>query len=163
MTLQQRLDAFRAASMAVQAKRLSVSAPFMGASVLIRKDRNMSRLAMVIKFALLGGLVTLSGCASVRQREAADTGRLLTAAGFQQRLADSPERLAHLRTMPPLKLVARDKDGEVAYTFADPESCRCLYVGGAEEYAKYQRLARQQEVIREVGSESRPFGPWGSW
>jgi len=42
--------------------------------------------------------------ASVRQKEAADTGGLLTAAGFQQRLADSPERLAHLRTMSPLKL-----------------------------------------------------------
>lgn len=118
---------------------------------------------MVIAFVLLSGLLALSGCATVRQREAADTERLLTAAGFQQQLADSPERMAHLRTMPALRIVARDKDGEVTYTFADPESCRCLYVGGAEEYAKYQRLAREQEVIREVGSESRPFGPWGSW
>ncbi len=123
----------------------------------------MGKLAMVIAFVLLSGLLALSGCATVRQREAADTERLLTAAGFQQQLADSPERMAHLRTMPALRIVARDKDGEVTYTFADPESCRCLYVGGAEEYAKYQRLARQQEVIREVGSEWRPWGPWGWW
>jgi len=128
----------------------------MGAFVLIRKDRNMSRLAMVITFALLGGLVALSGCASVRQREAVDTERLLTGAGFQQQLADSPERLAHLRTMPPLKLVARNKDGRVVYTFADPESCRCLYVGGAKEYATYQLLAVQHEVSREVDAGSGP-------
>jgi len=112
---------------------------------------------MVITFALLGGLVTLSGCASVRQREAADTGQLLTAAGFQQRLADSPERLARLRSMPPLKLVARNEDGRVIYTFADPERCRCLYVGGAEEYATYQRLGLQHEVSREVDAG---LGPW---
>jgi len=118
---------------------------------------------MVITFALLGTLVTLSGCASVRQREAADTERLLTAAGFQQRLADSPEGLAHLRTMPPLKLVARNEDGRVVYIFADPESCRCLYVGGAKEYATYQRLVLQQEVRREVDAGSGPWRLWGSW
>jgi len=123
----------------------------------------MPRFAMAIAFALLAGPLALSGCTSVRQREAADTERLLTAAGFQQRLADSPERLAHLRTMPPLKLVARDKDGQVVYTFADPESCRCLYVGGANEYAKYQHLAVDQEVSRETDSESRPWVLWGSW
>ena len=123
----------------------------------------MSRSATVITLALLGGLLTLSGCASVREKEAADTGRLLTAAGFQQRLADSPERLAYLRTMPPLKLVARNKDAQVIYTFADPERCRCLYVGGAKEYAAYQQLAAQHEVRREVDAASEPWGPWGSW
>jgi uncharacterized protein YceK len=123
----------------------------------------MSRSATVITLALLGCLLTLSGCASVRQREAADTGRLLIAAGFQQRLADSPERLAHLRTMTPLKLVARNNDGQVIYTFADPERCRCLYVGGAKEYAAYQQLAAQHEVNREVDSASPPWGAWGSW
>ena len=80
-------------------RHLSVSG-----SARTREDRNMSRSATAITLALLGGLLTLSGCASVRQKEAADTGGLLTAAGFQQRLADSPERLAHLRTMSPLKL-----------------------------------------------------------
>jgi len=39
--------------------------------------------------------------------------------------------------MSPLKLVARDKDGQVIYTFADPERCRCLYVGGAKEYGRF--------------------------
>jgi len=118
---------------------------------------------MGIAFALLLGVLALSGCASVRRQEAADTERLLTGAGFQQRLADSPERLAHLRTMPPLKLVAREKDGQVVYTFADPESCRCLYVGGTKEYAKYRHLAAEQEVRREAEWESRSWGLWGSW
>jgi len=123
----------------------------------------MGRLARVIAFALLGGLLVLSGCASIRRQEAADTERLLGAAGFQQRLADSPERLAHLRTMPPLKLVAQEKDGQVVYTFADPESCRCLYVGGAKEYAKYQHLAVEQEVRREADWEPWRWGLRGAW
>jgi hypothetical protein len=99
----------------------------------------------------------------VRQREVVDTERLLTVARFQQQLADSPERLAYLRTRPPLTLVARNKDGRVAYTIADPESSRCLYVGGAKQYATYQQLAVQHEVSREVGAGSGPWGPWGSW
>jgi len=65
--------------------------------------------------------------------------------------------------MPPLKLVARNKDGQVIYTFADAERCRCLYVGGAKEYAAYQQLAAQHEVSREVDAASAPWGPWGSW
>jgi hypothetical protein len=62
-----------------------------------------------------------------------------------------------------LKIVARNEDGRVVYTFADPESCRCLYVGGAKEYATYQQLALQHEVSREIDAGSGSWRLWGSW
>src|SRR5258705_6324769 len=75
-------------------------------------------------------LVALSGCATMRRHEAASTEQLLAAAGFQMRPANSPEQLRDLATMPPLRLVSRSKDGAALYTYADPENCHCLYVGG---------------------------------
>jgi hypothetical protein len=38
---------------------------------------------------------------------------------------DIPERLAELQSMPRQELVVRSKDGNVVYTYADPDACRC--------------------------------------
>jgi len=106
-------------------------------------------------------LLVLSGCATIRRHEADNTERMLTAAGFQMRPADTPERLAHLSTMPPYKVVSRTKDGNVVYTFADPENCHCLYVGGPKEYSTYQRLSVNREIAREQDMASMNWGLWG--
>ena len=118
-------------------------------------------VGFVVLFA--AALLVLSGCATICRHEAASTEQLLAAAGFQRRPADSPEQREGLTTMPPLKLVARSKDGNVVYTYSDPANCRCLYVGGAKEYAKYQHLAVEQEVRREADWEPWPWGLGGSW
>ena len=93
---------------------------------------------------IAAAILTSTGCASLRQRDAASTEELLTAAGFQKRPADTPEQLADLTSMPSRKLVARSTGGKVVYMYADPEWCRCLYVGGHEEYAAYGRLTLRQ-------------------
>jgi len=69
------------------------------------------------------------------------------------RAAGTPEGLAHLEEMPARRLVARTHDGEPRYTYADPDRCRCLYVGGAKEYAEYRRLV-QQEAATQLDSRS---------
>jgi len=89
-------------------------------------------------------LLALSGCAAIRRQDVASTAQLLAAAGFQMRPANSPEQLRNLTTMPPFKIVARSQDGEVAYTFADPENCHCFYVGGPKEYSEYRRLVTER-------------------
>jgi hypothetical protein len=106
-----------------------------------------------------GALLALSGCATMRGHEEASTERRLAAAGFQMRPADSPERLRHLATMPSRKMVARKKDGNVMYTFADPDNCRCLYVGGAKEYAEYER-GLEKEVARAMDESSMDWDLW---
>jgi hypothetical protein len=65
--------------------------------------------------------------------------------------------------MPPLKIVARTQDGEPRYTYADPEECHCLDVGGPKEYAEYRCLALPQEVATELQSSSMNRLLWGPW
>jgi hypothetical protein len=60
-----------------------------------------------------------------------------------------PERLAQLSAMPPYKIVSRTKDGNVVYTFADPENCHCLHVGGPKEYSSYQRLSVNKKIAED--------------
>ncbi len=57
-------------------------------------------------------------------------GQRLEAAGFVMREANTAERMARLRALAPRKFVARMKDGTRYYVYADPDYCRCAYVGG---------------------------------
>ncbi len=122
-------------------------------------SQRAARVAIVAAATLLA----LSGCATLRRQQAAGTEELLVAAGFQQRAASLPEQRQELTTMPPYKLVARNKSGQAVYTFADPEHCRCLYVGGPKEFAEYQRLLRDREVDQEMSDASLNWEAWGPW
>jgi hypothetical protein len=99
----------------------------------------------VVALALIAAL-PLAGCAAIQDGKARDTERLLVAAGFQAKRADTLEQLAHLRTLAPRQLVSQSKGGHVEYTYADPDYCQCLYVGGPTEYAAYQRLAVEEWI-----------------
>ena len=83
--------------------------------------------------AFLLGL-SMAGCAGLHEMDARSGERALTAAGFEVRPADTPEKLANLRALPPRIVVQRPIDGEPRYVYADPDGCRCLYVGGAPQY-----------------------------
>jgi hypothetical protein len=127
-------------------------------------NRKVYAWSLVLALALA---VLMGGCAAVRQEEAQKTDDLLAAAGFKVRPADTPEKLAHLKAMQPLKVSMRTKDGRVIYSYADPYSCICVYVGGPEEYAQYQRLLRQQVVEERLyaaemaNDEGADWGMWG--
>src|SRR6266513_2331920 len=58
--------------------------------------------------ALLILVGALGGCAAIERQQAADTEKLLAAAGFQMRPADSAERQQDLANMPPHRIIARD-------------------------------------------------------
>src|SRR5712691_1336775 len=99
----------------------------------------------VLSVALAAAML-LTGCATIRRSEARSTEQLLAAAGFVMRPADTAERQQRLAAMPPYRLVSRTKDGKVVYTYADPGTCKCLYVGGSKEYSEYQRLRVQHQI-----------------
>jgi hypothetical protein len=105
----------------------------------------------------------LAGCAAIQRSEARDTEQLLAAAGFQAKPADTPEKLANLRAMPPRQLVSQAKEGKFVYSYADPDYCQCLYVGGPQEYSAYQRLAVKQEIAQEQLDASMDWNMWGPW
>jgi hypothetical protein len=51
-------------------------------------------------------------------------------AGFVMRRADTPEKLARLRLIPPRQFVSRTGKRGRYYLWADPDTCQCVFVGG---------------------------------
>jgi len=117
-----------------------------------------ARLGVIVVAGLfVTALAALSGCTTLRGQDA-DTEQLLAKAGFQKRNADSPEQARNLASMPPFRLVARGVGRDVAYTYADPVSCHCLYIGGP--------LATEREIAEgELWAENdgMDWGLWGGW
>jgi len=107
-------------------------------------------------------MVLLTGCATIRRLQARDTEELLTAAGFQKQLVDAADTKPTDAT-PPYRLVSRTKDGTLQYTYADPDDCRCVYVGGSKEYAEYQRLATERRLDDERRRAAEDAWDRNSW
>jgi hypothetical protein len=107
--------------------------------------------------------IALAGCAAMKKSEATDTEQLLAAAGFKMKLADTPERLAHLKTLTQLKVVPHDRNGKMYYVYADAADCQCLYAGNQEAYQRYENLAVKQNIAQMNEAASMDWGMWGPW
>ena len=111
----------------------------------------MGRQAVSIVFA-----VNLTACAVGAGAVAAQQpapNNLFTAAGFAVKYADTPEKHAILRRLPPDKLVIRKRGGKTYYVYADPSICRCVYVGTPQAYQAYQTGSDGSQFLK--GGESR--------
>jgi hypothetical protein len=60
--------------------------------------------------------------------------------GFVMRPADTPARIERLRLLPPRTFVARSKDGRRYYLYADPDYCKCVFVGDELAMKNYHDL-----------------------
>ena len=90
--------------------------------------------------------ILLAGCAAIEKQDTEGTEQLLSAAGFNIKPADTPEKLASLQVMKQHKVVRRElSDGQLRFLYADAAVCRCLYVGDEQAYQRYQKLSVQQE------------------
>jgi len=126
-------------------------------------------LAATVATAVVTALL-LGGCSAIRRSEAESTEELLAAAGFTMQIADEPTETTKLQSLsPPLKLVPRQKDGQLVYTYADPYNCKCVYVGTEAEYQQYRRLALQKQIAdeqleaAEAAESAATMGPWWWW
>lgn len=116
---------------------------------------------------------TSFACASIQNSEAMKTERVLAAAGFQMRLADTPEKLAKVTAMTQRKLVPHEKNGETMFVYADATACKCVYVGTQQAHQRFQqlalqqKLANQQEMTAEMNQDTAMdwdgWGGWGPW
>lgn len=115
---------------------------------------------------VVSGLL-LGACATAERDRAAEIEPLLIAAGFQKRVADTPQKLAHLQQLEPLKLIPHARKTSVYYVYADPNGCRCAYVGNEMAFEQYQGLVLKQNIsetkvsVTEVDENS--MMSWGSW
>lgn len=72
------------------------------------------------------------GCVSTKKTES-----LLLEAGFKITRADTPEKQAHLKSLPGEKLIRVNRNGVVYYVYADVKN-NLLYVGREPEYQQYK-------------------------
>lgn len=115
------------------------------------------RHSLLTRFALAAvAIVTvLGGCTAMRRDRAAETTSLLTQAGFKVLKADTPERVAKLNTLTPYKVVPwKRKSGGTVYAYAEPDSCKCVYVGSPKQYATFRQLLSAEQKAEIAAQEA---------
>jgi hypothetical protein len=119
--------------------------------------------------AALGLCVAVAACQNPQQKIAGKED-MMTAAGFKFVAANTPQRQAAFKQLPPHKFSRQIKDGRVFYVYPDPTVCVCLYVGDQKAYATYrqnvfqQNLADEQAMTaNEMAMNDWDWGPWGGY
>jgi len=116
--------------------------------------------------AIVGLVLSLVAC-TTPQQQVAQKEDLLAAAGFQVRVADSPQRIAAMKRQPPNKFIERVRNGVPTYQYADPLVCRCVYFGTQQNWDVYRQEVFQQQLANEaqmtaiMNEEAWDWGPWG--
>ena len=125
--------------------------------------RRFALAAVVATAALLGACQTQKQLINRHEDN-------LSAAGFLVKPANTPERQAMLKKLPPNKFFQRANGDSVHYVYADPIVCGCLYVGSQQAYNQYkankqtQRLADEQQMTADSYADaSWNWGAWGPW
>ena len=120
-------------------------------------------LKKIITILLTSLLLTLTGCAMIEKSDATDTEKLLAAAGFKMKLADTSEKLANITAMTQRKVVPHSKNDAVYYAYADAEFCKCIYLGSEMNYQEYERIAIEKNIARMNEDAALNWGAWGGW
>jgi len=114
------------------------------------------RAALVAAVAAMA----FGGCTAIRRSDAPQTTPFLIQAGFKAVPADTPEKMAKLKTLTPYKVVPwTRKSGALVYAYAEPDLCKCVYGGSPKQYAKYRQLVSAEEkaeIDAQVKAESEP-------
>jgi hypothetical protein len=92
-------------------------------------------------------IITLEGCSTTKQLQVQETEHFLIAAGFQKQLADTPEKLVHLKTLPQKKVIKYQRDEKLYYVYADATACKCLFEGTEEDYQRYKDLLQRKKQM----------------
>ena len=91
------------------------------------------------------------------------TEGLLAAAGFEMKVADTPEKLANLSTLTPRRtLIPQERDNRLYYVYADPDLCKCLYVGTSMQYERALQKGYASDRLIAVGEQLNALA-WDLW
>ena len=105
---------------------------------------NSHNFVKVLTPIALSGL--LCACALMQSEKVNNTEKLLAAAGFKMILANTPEKMDHLKTLSQYKLVPQVKDGVTHYIYADAANCRCFYWGQEDTYQAFLILQKKSSI-----------------
>ena len=70
------------------------------------------------------------------------TDMKLEDAGFVMRRADTAEKMAQLRKLPPKRFATRMGKTGRYFLWADPEGCQCVFVGNERAYQAFRDMRR---------------------
>ena len=102
-------------------------------------------LVLALMAAVIG--IFLVGCATAPSGSPAKSqDDLLTAAGFTPHVANTPQSLAYLKTLPPQEIVQHRYKGTNRYLVCTDQNSRACYVGDEAAYQRYQNLANQADI-----------------
>jgi hypothetical protein len=133
------------------------------------KNRHVFFGAIVIA-AILG--IALGGCAAKNAQIAMNTVRMLRTAGFEVKIADTPEKMERLKGLAQRKIVPYPHEGKMLYLYADAASCKCVYVGTPDDYQRYveyqvaQGMAENNaRAVQANAAATTPYnaGAWTVW
>jgi hypothetical protein len=121
-----------------------------------------SAISLALTFAIAAALC---GCGSIKsmepqpptpQQQAEQLEPMLTAAGFRMLPADTPDRQQQLQSLVPLQVnYYVGRTGNLHYYMADPDYCKCMYIGSEQDYQKYEQLKLNQQFESKEGEISR--------
>ncbi|MCB2226523.1 MAG: hypothetical protein KQH53_07570 [Desulfarculaceae bacterium] len=118
---------------------------------------------------LCAALLLLTGCATVQENHAQETGGVLVASGFNIQNPKTPAQKAHLDSLPQHKIFKIKRQGQDWYVYADAGGCGCLYVGDYADYQRYRDrawehyLATGQERLEYISGDRTTSGGWNDW
>ena len=102
-------------------------------------------LGLALMAAVIG--IFLVGCATAPSGTPAKSqDDLLTAAGFTPHVANTPQSLAYLKTLPPQEIVQHRYKGTNRYLVCTDQNSKACYVGDEAAYQRYQNLANQADI-----------------
>ncbi|MGB8682293.1 MAG: hypothetical protein WCD12_05365 [Candidatus Binatus sp.] len=134
----------------------------------MKKERMPRRptSSIALSFIIAALSAALCGCSSVSQsiepqpptaeQKAEQLEPMLAAAGFRMLPADTPQRQQQLSTLVPLDVnYYVGKTGNLHYYMADPDYCKCMYIGTEENYQQYEKIKLNQQFQAKEGEISR--------
>ena len=121
----------------------------------------------------LATMLAVTGCAGLEQSMAASDAEgvetQLRFANFRLIPSDTPQRIESMGSMPPLAFSRVLRGGSPYFVYADPVSCRCLWVGTPANYERFLQLSAeaqmsaQQAVAQDIEMQADLWDPeWGS-
>jgi len=101
------------------------------------------RLLALFAFGILGGVLPAGAQLA--------TDMKLEDAGFVMRRADTPDKVARLRLIPPRQFVSRTGKNGRYYLWADPDTCQCVFVGDGRALQSFKDMPRRIPQPDNVG------------
>jgi hypothetical protein len=105
----------------------------------------MNRL-IVITALVLVAQIFFWACPITPQATADQVEKMLVAADFKFKTADTPQQRKRMQALPQGRFIRHQAGGDVYYLYADVAGCKCVWRGDRAAYSRYNELARERKV-----------------